>query len=287
MSGSLKQIISNSAFSSLHALYRDWNSFQCPDWAGLMQNVAYQPENMPEIFLKACVQVCSGNAFLKSSVDLCENDLSIESLLFKIQSQMAECSEQCVSFDKKLLPKKINLSEKMVHFFDLKRVARKGWTRAIPAFSAGVGTGVETVDQHCVKTALLASMLCSNSFEHVFLMGLVHDHAELVIGDLTPSEVSNRAEKKALERKVYLELLEASDMPEISKDFFKQAFCECMTDKTVESQWIHVADKLDMAMQAYTYEKRFNLDLMEFYDSAEEDITRSLYMITSKSFCDS
>ncbi len=284
----LKEIIVSPVFSALHSLYCDSDSCQWPDWACLMKKIVYQPENASKIMINACIQVCHQIELNEPSNVLGEECgvLSVERLLFQIMSQMQSFSKQTLKVYDEIEIKDLRLSEKMEHFFDLKCVARKGWTRVIPAFHAGVGTGVETVNVHCIKTAVLASMLCPEAFEHVFLMGLIHDHAELVIGDLTPSEVSNRAEKNAHEMKVYCDLVDDSELSELSKNRIKQAFDECMTGISIESQWVHIADKLDMALQAHAYEEKFKINLQEFYDSAEEDIIHSLKMITSKKNCD-
>lgn len=281
-----KKVISSQSFSRLHALYAGSYSSLWPDWAVLMKKVAYQPDKISEIFRETQASICeraktAGSNELRESGD--EMDSILGRLLFKVQAKMLDVYCPVLSSDADF---SLELSDNMQHFFDLRRVARKGWTRAVPAFHAGIGTDVETVDQHCVKTAWISSMLCSESSEHVFLMGLIHDHAELIVGDLTPNEVSNRTEKNALERKVYLELVDSSDIPVTSKNAFKQAFAECMERQSVESLWVHVADKIDMALQAHAYEERYHLDLQEFYDSAEEDIVDSLNMITSKKICD-
>ena len=171
--------------------------------------------------------------------------------------------------------------------FALESVARKGWTREIASFASGIGSGVETVDVHSVKTAILAGLMSESSFERLFLMGLVHDHAEQWIGDLTPSEVVDRAAKKRMELDVYREKIGASGLSEKKKKLMIHAFEMCIEDDSVESCLIHIADKLDMAMQAWAYEREFGIPLQAFFDSAGQDIERAFdKMMTLKKFCD-
>ena len=154
-------------------------------------------------------------------------------------------------------------------FLGLERVARAGWLRVIPAFANGVDTGVETVAEHSVKTAFLAGLLDPDSFGWTFLMGLVHDQAELVIGDLTPEQVNNRAHKNDMECRAYEEMLEHSGLERNVISRLRQAFFECMEDKTRSARCVHIADKLDMAMQAMLYERQAGICLEEFLVSSE------------------
>lgn len=152
-------------------------------------------------------------------------------------------------------------------FWGLWRVPRSGWMRVIPDLRDKSG---ESVAQHSFKTAVYAGCLCPEAFAEAFLMGLVHDHAELIVGDLTPAEVQDRSQKQALECEAYRKMLSESGLPDKAAERLWLAFEACMTDKMPVAQWLHGADKLDMALQALTYERRFHVDLREFLDSSEK-----------------
>ncbi|MBR4985172.1 MAG: HD domain-containing protein [Proteobacteria bacterium] len=154
-------------------------------------------------------------------------------------------------------------------FLGLDHVVRTGWTRVIPAFADGLGTGVETVDEHSVKTAFLAGMMAPEAFGWAFLMGLVHDHAELVVGDLTPGQVRDRRKKMETECSAYGKMLDESGLAKNITARLRLAFFECMEDRTRVAHCVHIADKLDMAMQAMLYERQTSIDLEEFLDSSE------------------
>lgn len=154
-------------------------------------------------------------------------------------------------------------------FLGLEHVARAGWMRVIPAFADGVDAGVETVAEHSVKTAFLAGLLDPDNFGRTFLTGLVHDHAELVIGDLTPGQVKNRAHKNDMECRAYEEMLKHSGLEQNVIARLRQAFFECMEDKSRSAHCVHIADKLDMAMQAMMYERQAGICLEEFLVSSE------------------
>lgn len=164
---------------------------------------------------------------------------------------------------------KIRMTVEMDGFLGLDCVVRTGWTRVIPKFSGGLGSGVESVALHSVKTAFLAGLMHPEAFGWAFLMGLVHDHAELVIGDLTPGQVRDRAEKTARECRAYEEMLGQSGLALNIITRLRVAFFECMEDMSRAAHCVHIADKLDMAMQALLYEQQTGICLEEFLDSSE------------------
>ncbi len=103
--------------------------------------------------------------------------------------------------------------------------------------------------------------LCPNNLnrQRVIEMCIIHDIAEVRIGDITPHDGISSEEKSQLE----LQAFESMGLTEKSLELFKEY--EAQTTK--ESRFVRFVDKLDMALQAEIYETG-GLDLSEFKESA-------------------
>ena len=130
----------------------------------------------------------------------------------------------------------------------LKDVVRAGWVLA------GV-KNPESVAAHSWGMALLAIELCPPELDlaRVLTLCVLHDLAEVRVGDITPHDGVSREEKHRRES----EAIQAFGMNAIS------AFEEYEAQVTPESQFVKRLDKMDMALQAEIYEAQ-GLDLSEF-----------------------
>jgi putative hydrolase of HD superfamily len=113
--------------------------------------------------------------------------------------------------------------------------------------------------------AFIASQLCPENLnrERVLEMCIVHDLAEVRVGDITPYDNITSSDKKALE----FEAFESMEINPISRELF----IEYESQKTPESRFVRFVDKLDMALQAEIYEGADlfdDLDLSEFKKTA-------------------
>ena len=155
---------------------------------------------------------------------------------------------------------------------DLESVRRTGWTRVIPAFfpEAETADDVETVAVHSIKTGILAAALTAFESAFAFEMGICHDMAEVLVGDLTPYQVVSVSEKHDEERKAFDRLLAGMSPEQAEK--LRIPFMAYLDNTTEIAHIVHIADKLDMALQALAYEQRFHINLHEFYESAAESI---------------
>ena len=88
-------------------------------------------------------------------------------------------------------------------------------------------------------------------------MCLVHDVAEIVVGDLTPHDAIKGQQKHELER---------AGMLKIAPQWI-DLFDEYEQGTSEEAQFVKTMDKLDMGLQAMNYQKQ-GLDLNEFITSA-------------------
>ena len=135
----------------------------------------------------------------------------------------------------------------------LKEIQRTGWVRA------GVPRS-ESVAAHSWGMAMLAMKFCPEQLnrERVLEMCLIHDLAEIVVGDLTPKDdTSTKAED------------EEAAMHVLAPEWLS-IFQEYERGQTPESKFVKKMDKLDMKYTAENYQEIYGLDLQEFIDSAEE-----------------
>ena len=130
----------------------------------------------------------------------------------------------------------------------LKDVIRAGWIRA------GV-QNPESVASHSWGMALLATQLCPDelNLQRVLELCILHDIAEVHVGDITPHDNVSSEEKHRRES-------EAIQKMEIDA---AEAFAEYEAQMSRESKFVRYLDKLDMALQAEIYEAQ-DLDLSEF-----------------------
>ncbi|MDE0708401.1 MAG: HD domain-containing protein [Candidatus Poseidoniales archaeon] len=144
--------------------------------------------------------------------------------------------------------------EALIEAFGLKDVTRAGWVRA------GV-ENPESVAAHSWGMALLATQLCPDdlNLQRVLELCILHDLAEVRVGDITPHDGISPDEKHRMETEAIGEM--GVDAREI--------FAEYEAQMTPESQFVRYLDKFDMALQAEIYESQ-NLDLTEFKKAVEE-----------------
>ena len=139
-------------------------------------------------------------------------------------------------------------NEALKEALGLKDVIRAGWIRA------GV-ENPESVAAHSWGMALLATQLCPDelNLQRVLELCILHDVAEVHVGDITPHDNVTPEEKHRLESEAIQKMgIEAAE-----------AFAEYEAQQSAESRFVRYLDKLDMALQAEIYEGQ-NLDLSEF-----------------------
>jgi len=146
----------------------------------------------------------------------------------------------------------------------LKRLKRTGWVReGIP--------DVESVAEHTYRVSVMAMILGKNlDMEKLLKMALIHDLAEGTVGDL----VIERGLKKDSEAKDKKEKLEKETMKnlcsKIKREDLFELFLEYENQKSEEAIFLKDMDKLEMALQAYEYEKAHKKNLGEFFKNVKE-----------------
>lgn len=150
--------------------------------------------------------------------------------------------------------------DSLLKAWQLKDLLRSGWVRA------GVEQP-ESVAAHSWGVAFLVMTLAPKSLDksRALQIALVHDLAEVVVGDIMPCQHIPEAVKHVQESQA-LSVLTAQ-LPQ--GELLQQLFAEYQQALSPESKFVHACDKLDMALQAQLYSgKDPKLDLYEFITSA-------------------
>lgn len=123
----------------------------------------------------------------------------------------------------------------------LKEVRRAGWERA-------GHTGGESVADHSWSTAMLALLLAPPELdrEKLLVMALLHDLAEVRVGDITPHDGIPPEEKHEMEDAAMAELL--ADHAELLA-----VWREAEARQTPEARFLKQIDGLELGLQADRY----------------------------------
>jgi putative hydrolase of HD superfamily len=149
----------------------------------------------------------------------------------------------------------------------LKTTKREGWRRF------GINHG-ESISDHMYRMSII-TMLCPASLRlridmnRCIKMALVHDMAELLVGDITPVDGVLKSEKNRRESTtmdfICKDLLGSVDGGDAGKEI-KAAWQEYEDSETLESHFVHDVDKVELVLQMLEYEKSHEgrIDLTEF-----------------------
>lgn len=148
-------------------------------------------------------------------------------------------------------------AELLAEALGLKHLDRAGWTRV------GV-TRPESVASHSWSMALAALIRCPAGLdrERVLAMAILHDLAEVRVGDITPHDGVPREEKKHREREAAAALF--AGHPELLA-----LWTEAELGQSPEARYVKKLDNLDMGFQAERYMTHGH-DVSEFLDATAE-----------------
>ncbi|MGM9999502.1 MAG: HD domain-containing protein [Candidatus Bruticola sp.] len=150
----------------------------------------------------------------------------------------------------------------------LKEVKRSGWLRV------GLKHPESSAD-HSWGTAALALSLCPDSLDRqkVLEMALVHDWAEACVGDITPYDRVLPQDKARREEEAFRQICH----PLPNGSLMAERFAEYQSCCTLESQFVHALDKLEMALQAKFYAAHNSqISFTEFIESARAYIKHKI-----------
>ena len=154
----------------------------------------------------------------------------------------------------------------LIELGNLKRLPRTGWLlRGVP--------NPESVAEHSYRVALITLFLADElkakgveiDIEKALKIALLHDVGEARITDI-PKTAQYYLDKGKAEKKAVMELLLSSPKP---KEYFK-LWREYEEELSTEGRLVKFADRLEMLIQAYEYEKAGLRNLDEFWGTLEK-----------------
>ncbi|GAP07296.1 predicted hydrolases of HD superfamily [Anaerolinea thermolimosa] len=151
----------------------------------------------------------------------------------------------------------------------LKRLFRQGWLQAgVPREYC------ESVAEHVFGMTLLAWMVVESGLvadvnrDRVMQMTLVHEIGEIYTGDITPGDGVAVDEKHRREREGVLQV--TNRLPNGAE--WMALWEEFEAGETNEARLVRQLDRLEMALQAWVYEKQLGMNLEGFFQSAERAV---------------
>lgn len=144
----------------------------------------------------------------------------------------------------------------------LKTTKRKGWIN----YSI---KGSESIADHMYRMAVMA--LIANDIpgldrERCIKIAIVHDIAEAIVGDITPSDGVPKAEKSRLEQAALKEMCEILGGGTRAEEI-KELWEEYENNSSLEANLVKDFDKVEMILQALEYEIEHGKLLDEFFIS--------------------
>ncbi|KAA8650673.1 hypothetical protein EYZ11_003456 [Aspergillus tanneri] len=148
----------------------------------------------------------------------------------------------------------------------LKTTKREGWRR----FSITAG---ESISDHMYRMSVMTmfappSLAGRLNLPHCMKMALIHDMAESLVGDITPVDNVDKPEKARREADVmdYITKNLLGGVPGgiLTGQEILKVFQEYEDNETLEAQFVHDIDKMELLLQMIEYERAHELDLSEF-----------------------
>ncbi|KAK3702258.1 hypothetical protein LTR37_014969 [Vermiconidia calcicola] len=149
----------------------------------------------------------------------------------------------------------------------LKTTKREGWRRF------GINHG-ESISDHMYRMSII-TLLCPPTLSsridiaRCTKMALIHDMAELLVGDITPIDGVTKSEKSRRETETMDYLcsgLLSNVHSGIPAKHMREIWQEYEDSETLESKFVHDVDKMELLLQMMEYERSYQgrMDLGEF-----------------------
>jgi putative hydrolase of HD superfamily len=152
---------------------------------------------------------------------------------------------------------------------DLKLVPRTGWVKR------NVPNRIESVAEHSFRIGCLALLLNDDTLnsEKVISMGLIHDLAESIVGDIAPGQGISDDEKRKLEEQAMKTIMKTKLFFPAKHEKIMSLWEEYEARNTPESKVVKDLDRFELLLQADEYETaNEGLDLSEFFQSGRGKI---------------
>ncbi|MCB9765309.1 MAG: HD domain-containing protein [Alphaproteobacteria bacterium] len=147
--------------------------------------------------------------------------------------------------------------ERLLEILQLKELPRAGWVRA------GV-VEPESVAAHSWGVAWLVLALCPPELDRgrALAIAVLHDLAEVRVGDITPHDNIPKAEKQRREAEAMAALMAPIPTGGELMDLWNAY------GQDAEGRFVKACDKLELALQAARYSRDQGTDPTEFIDAA-------------------
>ncbi|KAL0296789.1 UNVERIFIED_CONTAM: 5'-deoxynucleotidase hdd1 [Sesamum radiatum] len=145
----------------------------------------------------------------------------------------------------------------------LKSTKRKGW------INHGI-KGPESIADHMYRMALMALIaddLPGVNRERCVKIAIVHDIAEAIVGDITPSDGVPKEKKSRMEQEALDEMCKVLGGGMRAEEI-KELWLEYENNSSLEANLVKDFDKVEMILQALEYETEHGKVLDEFFLSA-------------------
>ncbi|CAK0735499.1 hypothetical protein CVIRNUC_000591 [Coccomyxa viridis] len=145
---------------------------------------------------------------------------------------------------------------------NLKITKRTGWVRCNVK-------GSESIADHMYRMSLM-SLICGAegvSTDRCIKLSIVHDVAEAIVGDITPTCGISKEKKAQLEADAIEDIQKLLGAGSSVAAEVKELFEEYEAGQTPEALLVKDFDKLEMILQASEYEAAQGMDLKEFFAS--------------------
>ncbi|XP_050225787.1 5'-deoxynucleotidase hdd1 [Mercurialis annua] len=142
----------------------------------------------------------------------------------------------------------------------LKTTKRKGW------INHGI-KGPESIADHMYRMALMALIagdIPGLNRERCMKIAIVHDIAEAIVGDITPSDGVPKHEKSRMEQAALTEMCEVLGGGMRAEEI-KELWAEYENNASIEANLVKDFDKVEMILQALEYETEHGKVLDEFF----------------------
>lgn len=146
-----------------------------------------------------------------------------------------------------------DLKQFTLPYYKLKELLRTGWIEKLQIENS------ESVASHTLLMIVIILFLASKySFTSekklkLIQMALIHDLAESIVGDITPETMSIIKKQKA-EDKAFKLILKKLPQSKLRREL-SNIWREYNENKSFDSRFVHIIDKMEMLLQADFYQK--------------------------------
>lgn len=144
----------------------------------------------------------------------------------------------------------------------LKTTKRAGWVKREVE-------NPESISDHMYRMglmALISSDIPGVNRDKCVKMAIVHDIAEAIVGDITPSDGISKMEKSRREKEAIDHMCNLLGGGSRAKEIY-DLWMEYEESSSLEAKIVKDFDKVEMILQALEYEKEQGKDLEEFFES--------------------